>query len=182
MDKKKICALLSFLLGVLVALGVSLAVFNHFGLEGNRSLIDTTRVTVVDTVCYLQPVPVDSVVLTYKTVTLAKADKAEPKIRADTQRVEHYLHGVSLIEQDSVKVVIPISQKMYKANDYTAWVSGYEARLDSVYVYPKHEYVTYKEKQPPKRWHVGITAGYGLCSLGMRPFVGVGLTYSLLSF
>lgn len=94
---------------------------------------DTTRVTIVDTIPYLNPVPVDSVVLTYKTVTLAKiGENSELKIRADTQSGNSYLQEKPIIE-DSAEVEIPITQKMYKSDDYTAWVSGYDVQLDSIY-------------------------------------------------
>lgn len=143
---------------------------------------DTTRVTIVDTIPYLNPVPVDSVVLTYKTVTLAKiGENSELKIRADTQSGNSYLQEKPIIE-DSAEVEIPITQKMYKSDDYTAWVSGYDVQLDSIYVYPKHEYVEYREKQPPKKWHIGVMAGYGYSPHGMQPYIGIGLTYSLFSF
>ena len=151
--------------------------------EHSSDKCDTTRVTIVDTIPYLYPEPVDSVVLTYKTVTLAKTGgNTELKIRADTQSGNSYLQEKTKIEDDSAEVVIPITQKMYKSDDYTAWVSGYDVQLDSVYVYPKHEYVEYREKQPPKKWHIGVMAGYGYSPHGMQPYIGIGFTYSLFSF
>ena len=120
--------------------------------------------------------------LTYKTVTLPKSDKAQPSIRADTQPAESCTQNDAADVRDSAEVTIPIIQKMYKSSDYTAWVSGYDVQLDSIYVYPKHEYVTRKIKQPPKKWHIGVTAGYGFGKQGMQPYIGIGLTYSLISF
>lgn len=182
---KKNFFLLWALLGVLVGT-VSVVCSVDFVLCGGygkgHEPADVVRDTVVDTIPYYMPVPKDSLVLTYKTVTLPKSDKTRPSIRADTQTTESYVQKNEVDKRDSTEVVIPISQKMYKDNDYTAWVSGYDVQLDSIYVYPKHEYVKRKIKQPPKKWHIGVTAGYGFGKQGMQPYIGMGLTYSLISF
>lgn len=81
---------------------------------------------------------------------------------------------------DSVQIELPIVQNVYEHEDYTAWVSGVYPRLDSIAVYPKREVVTIK--QPPNRWHIGITAGYGYAAKGFQPYIGVGITYSIFSF
>lgn len=148
----------------------------------------TTRVTVVDTVPYYKPVPRDSVVVRYERVKLPIGD-GRPSYASvsltkpgDTILAESYAHKSAENIPDSVRVEIPITQKRYGDSTYTAWVSGYDVQLDSIYVYPKHEYVTRKVKEPPNRWHIGLTAGYGFCREGVQPFVGIGVTYSLISF
>lgn len=83
---------------------------------------------------------------------------------------------------DTTFVVLPRTQREYSDSTYRAWVSGYDPRLDSISVYRQTVYVTKIQTLPPKRWHLGVSAGYGLGTSGLTPYVGVGITYSLLSF
>lgn len=179
---KKILGFLWAMLGVIVGIVCLVGIVHCGGYGKGHEPADVVRDTVIDTIPYYMPVPKDSLVLTYKTVTLPKSDKTQPSIRADTQPAESCTQKDAADVRDSAEVTIPIIQKMYKSSDYTAWVSGYDVQLDSIYVYPKHEYVTRKIKQPPKKWHIGVTAGYGFGKQGMQPYIGIGLTYSLISF
>lgn len=186
MDKKKfgllwaISCVLAGIVGIVVLVDIVLC----GGYGKGHEPAEGVRDTVIDTIPYYKPVPKDSLLLTYKTVTLPlpKSDKTQPSIRADTRQKESCIQDNVADVRDSAEVTIPIIQKMYNGGDYTAWVSGYDVQLDSIYVYPKHEYVTRKIKQPPKKWHVGVTAGYGFGKQGMQPYIGIGLTYSLISF
>lgn len=148
---------------------------------------DTSRVMVVDTVPYLLPVPKDSVVVRYERVKLATRD--DNPIGGD----KPYYASLSLTKPvdsvgrvaDSVTVELPITQKRYGDSTYTAWVSGYRPALDSIYVYPRHETVTITNtiRQKPRHWGVGVSAGYGYApGKGMVPWVGVGVSYTLISF
>lgn len=125
-------------------------------------------VTVVDTVPYVKPVARDSVVVRYVTKKLP--------IVHDT------VHPICI---DSADVDIPITQKRYSDSTYTAWVSGYEAKLDSIRVYKKREVVTINKiiKEPPNRFVVSLNIGYGLTpQKGLQPYIGIGVGYKLFSF
>jgi len=84
---------------------------------------------------------------------------------------------------DSVAVEVPITQREYEGEDYHAWVSGYDPRLDSIRVYARREEVTIRH--PPegeKRWGVGVFAGYGLTPAGPQPCIGISVNYNLWKF
>ena len=66
-----------------------------------------------DTIPYYLPVPKDSVVIRYVTATLPAAHDSVP---ADDDPDE-------AMAGDSVRVEIPITQKVYSTSDYTAYVS-----------------------------------------------------------
>lgn len=84
---------------------------------------------------------------------------------------------------DSIEVEIPITQREYRGEDYHAWVSGYEPRLDSIFVFPRHEVVTIRETpDKKKRWHIGPAIGFGYTPQGIQPYLGIGITYSIISF
>lgn len=134
---------------------------------------DTIRTTFVDTVPFYKPVPRDSVVVRYITEIL-------PVVH-DTCKTDTINMG-DLNGKDSIKVEIPISSKVYEDSTYTAYVSGYRASLDSIFVYPRREVVRITERSKPKRWGIGIQAGYGIGSDGFSPYFGIGLSYNLFDF
>lgn len=87
------------------------------------------------------------------------------------------------ITADSVTVEIPITQREYEGDGYHAWISGYEPKMDSIFVFPQHETVTIREpSRCGKRWGLGVTAGYGYTPKGLQPYVGISLSYNLLNF
>ena len=152
---------------------------------------DTTMVTVIDTIPYYKPVAKDSVVVRYEMAKLPIGD-GKPYYASvsltkpgDTISAENYAHKSAGNIPDSVSVELPITQKQYGDSTYTAWVSGYCPALDSIYVYPRHETVTITNtiRQKPRRWGLGVSAGYGYApGKGMVPWVGVGVSYTLISF
>lgn len=88
--------------------------------------------------------------------------------------------------RDSVEV--EITQKVYSDDStYTAYVSGVNPNLDSIFV--KQKEVTYSiletrtlQVKKFRRWNVGLIGGYGygFKSKNVEPFVGVGITISLI--
>lgn len=80
------------------------------------------------------------------------------------------------VEGDSAPVLIPITSKEYKTDNYRAVVSGYKPSLDLMEVYPEKEIITLKPKPKPKRLGLGLQVGYGYPS-GL--YVGGGVSYNL---
>ena len=77
-------------------------------------------------------------------------------------------------------VEIPISQKEYRDSNYTAYVSGFNAKLDSLEVRTK--VITYTKTVTKFRtWNIGLTGGYGygFRSKQFEPFIGIGITLNL---
>lgn len=130
----------------------------------SKKVCDTTKVTIVDSVKKSFPVPVDSFVVRYATKSLP--------IARDSATTKH-------IVSDSVKVKIPISQKVYEDTLYRAYVSGYEPNLDSITIKQKTTYITHTIRDKESRFGIGLQAGYGLTPKGMMPYFGVGLSYRL---
>lgn len=85
---------------------------------------------------------------------------------------------------DSAEVVIPMCQRIYEDSTYRAYVSGYNAQLDSIFVFRRSECITKTRilQSPPKRFSVGLQAGYGYTPKGFQPYVGIGVSVNLLSF
>lgn len=79
-------------------------------------------------------------------------------------------------------IYLPIEQKIYRDSLYTVYVSGYRAMLDSIEVYSRTNTVTIRERMKPKRWGLGVQAGYGLTGNKASPYIGVGINYSLFQW
>lgn len=142
----------------------------YFALKGKHTRpqpkqVDTT--TVYDTIAYYIPVPVDSLVVRYDTVRLLSV--------RDT--ITHTEIAYDTIVRDSVNVVVPITQKRYETEDYRAYVSGYQPSLDSLFITKPTQIVRITEK--PSRWGIGISAGYGIGTKGLSPYIGVGVVYRI---
>lgn len=159
---------MKFLLQSIALLIVALCAI--YLLNENRKLknvhqgVDT--VEYIETIPYLKPIPVDSVILRYETVKLPVSDNKLPDS----------VHKLP----DSVQVQIPIQQKIYEDSSYTAYVSGYNPSLDSIFIYPRHDVITITKiaKEKRKRWNIGIQAGYGYTPKGFQPYVGIGGSYN----
>ena len=82
---------------------------------------------------------------------------------------------------DSADVLVPIVSKVYSDSNFRAVVSGFEARLDSLVVYPRQTAILPRASRPGK-WSLGVTAGACLSPRGISPGVTVGLTYTFLNF
>lgn len=112
------------------------------------------------------PLTRDSVVTRYVTRRLAV-------MRVDTVRQSDTVRAV-----DTVEVRLPIVQKVYRDTNYTAWVSGYEPKLDSISL--RHREVTLtKATRGGSRWGVGLGVGLGVGSGGPGVGFGIGIFYKL---
>ncbi len=109
-----------------------------------------------------------------------------PKVRYPT-RVDTVLLPVPG-DTVEVPVLVPISRKVYEGEDYRAVVSGFRASLDTLDIFRKTQTVTNTVVQrvevpgKPKRWGIGVSAGYALTPQGVKPYIGAGISYSFITF
>ena len=110
------------------------------------------------------------------------------------QKTDRYVQGTGYYDDgvdtsgkvfqppDSAEVIIPITQKKYEGKEYTAWVSGYEARLDSINILRRTDIVTktlYVDKKR-RRWECVTGVGVGVNRKGeVQPMLGVTFGYRL---
>ena len=73
--------------------------------------------------------------------------------------------------------------KEYKDSTYYARISGINAFLEEIKVYPKEtiKYITTTEivREKPPKWAIGLQGGYGITPKGLQPYIGVGVTYKI---
>lgn len=132
-----------------------------------------------------KPVPVHDTVYSTKTVYLPKV-KTEYDTVTETVTTTVYIH-------DTVQVQVPISMKEYEETVNDAQVnikiSGFEPNLESLTVTNLKICPQTNRKAPYSRFGIGVEVGYGFTlkntSDGLfepRPYVGVGIHYSLIQF
>lgn len=108
------------------------------------------------------------------TLTLPAAD-ATDTVPTDTV-------PTACVMGDSVTVTLPVEQAVYDDSLYTAYVSGYRPRLDSITLRLPHTYTTVTLGKPARRWAIGpcVGAGWGIGGKRADFFVGVAVTWNLL--
>lgn len=76
--------------------------------------------------------------------------------------------------------------KEYQDSNYYAKISGISPRLDEIRIYPRMIYETqyiYRDVvHKPKRWGLGLSAGYGVGKDGFTPVLAVTVNYNILEW
>lgn len=160
---KRISYLLICLLGISIGLLIGQKMSGQVEIkEIEVSRTDTLTIVKIDTVKIIKPQPYEVVVR--DTVYLQNPQNPQ------------YPQGDILVQE----------VKTYKDSSYTATISGINAYLEHIEVYPKTvtKYITTTEfvREKPKKWGIGIQAGYGVGRNGLQPYVGVGVSYNLIRF
>lgn len=167
----KYLLLLVAMLTIGIGLGALMVKYHVAKLHG-RVTVRCDTVVRVDTIFVDKPVVKDSIVTRYVTRYLpAVKNKVQTEVYTSANEENH----------DSVNVILPIEQKTYTSDQYTAWVSGYEPRLDSIALYKK-EVVVEKEiylDKKRRRWGCVVGAGVGTNNTGVSPYVGITVGYIL---
>lgn len=110
-----------------------------------------------------------------------------PVYVADSSAIDSLLNECARLEKvgDSLRLVLLRVQRHYSDSTFDAWVSGVDPRLDSIKTYQTNMVIT---KEIPviqvkkTRWGLGISAGCGVGKDGLTPYVGVGISYNILSW
>lgn len=108
---------------LLVVFGYVVGTYNKRAGKGKDTYTDTTTVVVYDTIRISSPARQQS-----KPTPRRYFTKTVPTLLAisDTIEIPYYL---------DTTLVIPIHQHEYAGDNYRAWVSGFEARLDSINIF-----------------------------------------------
>lgn len=198
---KKVEGIFLMLIGMIlgIAIGLFVASFICDGVE-TPTHVEQTTVTKWETAHIDTPMVKDSATLGYITRKLPRNDGQWRKnaIAQGTgnygQETGRYVQGTGYYDDgvdtsgkvfqppDSAEVIIPITQKKYEGKEYTAWVSGYEARLDSINILRRTDIVTktlYVDKKR-RRWGCVTGVGVGVNRKGeVQPMLGVTFGYRL---
>ena len=129
--------------------------------EPIKTKVDT--LVIRDTMMYYKPIYVDRVQLDSVLVPVVDSVKIH-----DTTFV--YLEREKITWRDSLCEV---------------YASGIMTSVDSVRHFQEDKYITIETQVPVKvksHWGLGVNAGYGVGKGGFTPYIGVGISYNLLSW
>ncbi len=120
------------------------------------------------------------------TLIIHDTIRPNPKVITET-RVDSIPYPVPYPVAVHDTIDLPRTQIHTEGEGFSAWISGYQPRLDSILVFPERVEITkYVPVSKPCRWSVGIQTGVGITAIGgglkAAPYIGVGLSYSLISF
>lgn len=117
-------------------------------------------------------------------------------VKRDTLRLNPVLREIHKVTHDTIKIVmndtivrrdtiyLEREQRVYEDEEYKAFVSGFQPRLDSIYVYPKTIYETkVSTRKEWRRFTYGVQVGMGVVmpftsSPSFGGYVGVGIGYN----
>jgi len=90
---------------------------------------------------------------------------------------------------DTTFVYLPREQRYYAEEEgrLRLWVSGYDPKVDRYEIDWIETTITETITPKPKRWGIGISAGYGAAmaadkTVVFSPFIGIGIQYNFLSW
>ena len=173
---------------ILAGVGIAVAVLIGFfigqqhpqksPLEPNTEKVDTLFIR--DTNSFTEPPKEPSPDVLIKEIPV-------PVYVADTSAIDSLLKECARLERvgDSLQLVLLRVQRHYSDSTFDAWVSGVDPRLDSIKTYQTNMVIS---KEIPviqvkkSRWGLGIQAGYGASKDGLSPYIGVGVSYNVLSW
>ena len=118
-------------------------------------------------------------------------------VKTDTLRINSpILREIHKVTHDTIKIVmndtivrrdtvyLEREQRVYEDEDYKAFVSGFQPRLDSIYVYPKTIYETkVSTRKEWRRFTYGMQVGVGVVmpfnsSPSFGGYLGFGIGYN----
>ena len=160
--------------GILVVSLLAIIVITTIGNCSRKAGIDSKVIVQLDTL-YIR----DTI----------RIEKPLPKI---IKRIDTFLVKTkdTIRLKDTLYLALPREQKTYGDKNYQAWISGYRPELDSIHIFRNTQQIitstTIQTKHKSRRWGIGIQAGYGLTLhqniIKPTPYIGVGLSYNLLTF
>lgn len=88
-----------------------------------------------------------------------------------------------VVERDTIKVLLEREQVVWEDSLARVYASGILPKVDSIHHYRDKMVITKETiiKTNPK-WGVGIQGGIGVGKGGLTPYVGVGVSYNLITF
>lgn len=91
----------------------------------------------------------------------------------------------TIVIRDSVYIYMDREKITWRDSLCEVYASGIMPQVDSVRHFQEYKYITIETQAPVKvksHWGLGINAGYGVGKGGLTPYVGVGISYNVLSW
>ena len=115
---------------------------------------------------------VDTLIILKDTVIYKPKEVVKWRVRTDTVTLASV---DTLYKTDSVRVEVPIEQKVYEGEKYRAWVSGFRPNLDSLKITNEYVYLTKYVKEKERHFGWGVSVGPSILYNG-KVHAGLGVT------
>ena len=134
-----------------------------------------------------QKTPVEPAEIKVDTLIVRDTIMQYKPIFVDKIKVDSVLIPVkdTIVIRDSVYIYMDREKITWRDSICEVYASGIMPQVDSVRHFQEYKYITIETQAPVKvksHWGLGVNAGYGVGKGVLTPYVGVGISYNLLSW
>lgn len=134
-----------------------------------------------------QKLPVEPIKTKVDTLVIHDTTMSYRAIYVDRVKLDSVLVPVldTMMIHDTTFVYLEREKVTWRDSLCEVYASGIMASVDSVRHFQEYKYITIEKQVPVKvksHWGLGVNAGYGVGKGGFTPYVGVGVSYNILSW
>ena len=134
-----------------------------------------------------QKLPVEPIKVKVDTLVIHDTTMSYRPIYVDRVKLDSVLVPVvdSVKIHDTTFVYLEREKVTWRDSLCEVYASGIMPSVDSVRHFQEYKYITIEKQVPVKvksHWGLGVNAGYGVGKGGLTPYVGIGISYNLLSW
>ena len=134
-----------------------------------------------------QKTPLEPAEIKVDTLIVRDTIMQHKPIFVDKIKVDSVLIPVkdTIVIRDSVYIYMEREKVTWRDSLCEVYASGIMPQVDSVRHFQEYKYITIETQAPVKvksHWGLGVNAGYGVGKGGLIPYVGVGISYNILSW
>ena len=134
-----------------------------------------------------QKMPLEPTEIKVDTLVIRDTIMQYKPIFVDKIKVDSVLIPVkdTIVIRDSVYIYMDREKITWRDSLCEVYVSGIMTSVDSVRHFQEYKYITIETQVPVKvksHWGLGVNAGYGVGKGGLTPYIGVGISYNILSW
>ena len=134
-----------------------------------------------------QKMPLEPTEIKVDTLVIRDTIMQYKPIFVDKIKVDSVLIPVkdTIVIRDSVYIYMDREKITWRDSLCEVYASGIMPQVDSVRHFQEYKYITIETQVPVKvksHWGLGVNAGYGVGKGGLTPYIGVGISYNLLSW
>ena len=136
---------------------------------------------------YRQKSPLEPPGIKVDTLVVRDTIMQYKPIFVDKIKVDSVLIPVkdTIVIRDSIYIYMDREKITWRDSLCEVYASGIMPQVDSVRHFQEYKYITIETQIPVKvksHWGLGVNAGYGVGKGGLTPYVGVGISYNVLSW
>lgn len=134
-----------------------------------------------------QKSPVEPIKTKVDTLVIRDTMMCYKPIYVDRVQLDSVLVPVldTMMIHDTTFVYLEREKVTWRDSLCEVYASGIMASVDSVRHFQEYKYITIEKQVPVKiktHWGLCVNAGYGVGKGGFTPYIGVGISYNLLSW